>query len=253
MIAITFALPAESSGLLRKLTSKRQVPGNSDIAHGKIGTREVAIFHTGVGREICGRRIREFLDTVQPALLISSGFAGAVTEELAVGNLIVATNYSDPRLVAAVFEGGDSATPRAGSRELAPPSPGRLNVHHVKLFTASSIVDSPEERSRTARENGAQAVDMETEVISQACERRGIPLLSFRVISDTPAASLPLPPGILFDLQRQRTPAGRLALFLLVHPSSVPRLIRFSTEISRARAGLTGAIADLLESKSLLG
>jgi hypothetical protein len=97
-------------------------------------------------------------------------------------------------------------------------------------------------------ETGAAAIDMETEWIAQACAKRKIPMLSLRVISDTAAAPLPLPPEVLFDLERQKTDPLRVASHLLRHPVHVPGLIRFARQIAAVRATLGAAVYELVAS-----
>ena len=202
MIALTFALPTESSGL-----------------RGKIDNKKVALFHTGVGRQRCEHVIADFLNTARPRLLISSGFAGGVNASLNVGDVIVAENLSDADLLS------------------------KTQARWVKLFTAPAVV---EDREKIAREHGADAVDMETEVIAHACAARSIPMLALRVISDTAREPFPAPMSILFDVARQRPNYARLFFYLAKNPARIVRLIRFSRQIDRARERLTNAIVDLL-------
>jgi purine-nucleoside phosphorylase len=161
--------------------------------------------------------------------LISSGFAGAAREDFQIGDLIVAENLSDRELLS------------QAQRILAD-----SNVRTARLFTSATIVDSIDARSEIARTNGADAVDMETEVIAKACSVRGIPMLSLRVISDSLREPFPVPPSILFDIERQRTNAAKLSLYLIKHPGALFNLFRFARQIARARRTLTAAIVDLL-------
>lgn len=202
MIAITFALPTESTGLRRKIDKDN-----------------VAIFHTGVGRQRCEHVIADFLDATRPRLLISSGFAGGVNESLNVGDVIVAENFSDAALIS------------------------HTQARRVKLLTANAVV---EDREAIARKFGADAVDMETEVIAQACATRSIPMLSLRVISDTARQPFPAPMSILFDMARQRPHYSRLILYFMRNPGRISNLIRFSRQIAGARDSLTNVIVDLL-------
>ncbi len=230
MIAITFALSAESSGLVGLLREKKRASSsNGKIVYGKIENQSVAILHTGVGRKSCQLKIDNFLRTEQPPRLISSGFAGAAREDFQVGDLIVAENFSDRELVS------------AAQRILA-----NGNVRTAKLFTSTTIVDSIDARNEIARTNGADAVDMETEVIAQACSVRGVPMLSLRVISDSLREPFPLPPSILFDMERQRTNAAKLSLYLINHPGALFDLLRFARQITQARRILTDAIITLV-------
>jgi adenosylhomocysteine nucleosidase len=222
MIAITFALPTESSDLRRQL---RETRDDGYFVFGKIDDRSVAVLHTGVGAKNCSERVEALLHQTRPRLVISSGFAGAVTDDFHVGDLVLAENFSDRELLASV------------ERILSERKPGK-----AKLFTSASIVDSVDQRDEIARASGAAAVDMETGSIFAVCNAHGVPLLSMRAISDTPKQPFPVPPDVLFDIERQRTNYGRVIGYLLKHPSSISRLLGFGREINRVRQKLTGAI-----------
>jgi adenosylhomocysteine nucleosidase len=226
MIGVTFALAAESSDLRRRLQA---VQRHDNLLSGKIGDRDVTILHTGVGAKNCNARLEILLHKTRPRLVISSGFAGAVSEELRVGDLILAENFSNPGLLA------------SAERILRDHQPTM-----VKLFTSTSIVDSVAERNEIARRAGAAAVDMETGAIVAVCNAHGVPLLSLRGISDTASQPFPMPPSVLFDIERQQTSYGRLSAYLLRHPASIWRLFRFARQVARVRAALTDAIIDLI-------
>ena len=226
MIGITFALPTESSDLRRHL---REVRRDGGLFFGKIDNRDVALLHTGVGAKDCNARIETLFHKARPRLMISSGFAGAVGEDLNVGDLLLAENFSDREL-------------RANAERILRDHNPRV----VKLFTSTSIVDSDAERSEIARASGAASVDMETGAIAGVCGAHGIPLLSLRAISDSPRDPFPAPASILFDVERQATNYGRLAAYLLRYPASIPRLLRFSKQIGRAREKLTDGILALI-------
>lgn len=230
MIAVSFALPAESSDLIAALQDRTSVTSaEPKTIQGRIDNKEVTIFHTGVGRKSCERRIDSFLATQKPRCLISSGFAGAIRHDFTVGDVILAENFSDQRLLS---EAQQILHARGACT--------------AKLFTSVSVIDSISERIETARAHNAAAVDMETEFIAKACAARGIPMLSARVISDTLGEPFPAPPSVLFDIERQRTDFVKLSLHLISHPRAVLALTRFARQIARARKELTGALVELL-------
>jgi adenosylhomocysteine nucleosidase len=226
MIGITFALPAESSGLVRRL---RGVRHHDNLISGKIDNQEVTILHTGVGAKNCNSRLEILLHKARPSLVISSGFAGGVSEEMRVGDLILAQNFSDPGLL-------------ANAERLLRKREPRL----VKLFTSASIIDSVAERNEIAQAAGAAAVDMETGAIADVCKVHGVPFLSLRVISDSAIQPFPAPPSVLFDIERQRTNFSGLLAYLLRDPGSILQLFRFGRQIARVRASLTDAIVALV-------
>jgi len=172
--------------------------------------------------------MRKFLQDQQFDCLISAGFAGAVDDQLHVGDLLLARNFSTVELSAA-----RSAL-------------SSLSIHTADLLTVPSMIESGEERNKIAQATGAAAVDMETEFIARACAERAIPLLSLRVISDAPREPFPAPAKVLFDIERQRTSIMNLGLHLLKHPSAIPQLIAFARRGSTARRSLTAALEILL-------
>jgi adenosylhomocysteine nucleosidase len=224
-VAVTFALPAESSQFLRRLGSKSRGDRNGiRFVRGTINNRTVEVLHTGVGEKICRERIGQFLEDAQFHILISTGFAGAINNRLHVNDLLLAQNFSTVDLKQA-------QVPLSG-----------LPVRTADLLTLPVMIDSSEERETIARESGAVAVDMETEFVARACAAHGIPLISIRVITDTPAQPFPAPPSVLFDIQQQRTHIALLAKFFLAHPGRMPGLVMFARRIARARNILTNAL-----------
>src|SRR3982751_2945951 len=100
MIAVTFALPAESSDFVR-LLEQRTVISREGIENirGRIHGKLVDVIHTGVGKIACRERMEVMLRRERFEYLISAGFAGALEKELRVGHLLVAENFSSPHLL----------------------------------------------------------------------------------------------------------------------------------------------------------
>src|SRR5713101_3054980 len=185
MIAITFALPAESQEFLRSLSNKSR--GDRDgilTIRGKVDDRAIEVFHTGVGESVCRERVEKFLSATGRIrrgeqdqhfdYLISAGFAGALTDQLQLGDLLLAKNFSTVRPDENFFL-------------------STLPIQIADLLTVPALIDSREERNKLALASGAVAVDMETEFIARACAAHGIPVLSLRVLSDTPRELFPAP------------------------------------------------------------
>ena len=146
MIAVTFALPAESSEFLRRLGNKSRADRNGiSIVRGTIDHRSIEVIHTGVGENICRERIGNFLENQQFDFLISAGFAGSLNHELQVNDLLLAKNFSTLDV------------------KHAQSSLSNVSVHAANMLTVPVLIDSSEERERIARESGASAVDMETQ------------------------------------------------------------------------------------------
>jgi purine-nucleoside phosphorylase len=225
MIAVTFALPSESSSFTRLL-------GNQ--LRGNLSGHKVCVLHTGAGEKTTRARIATFLKENKPRLLISSGFAGALNDRFRVGDLLLAENYSAPELVEAL-------------RLLE----NKLHFRAGQLTTVSAVIDSIADREKLSREEGGDAVDMETRFIAEACATAGIPMISLRAISDTPAAPFPAPPHLLFDIARQRTAFAPLFNYLLWRPLTLGRMLIFAKQITTARRSLTQGLEGLVTSELL--
>jgi nucleoside phosphorylase len=229
MIAVTFALRAESSEFLSRLRNRSRADRNGiTTIRGVIDDREIEVLHTGVGEKVCRQRLGKFLEDQQFDLLISTGFAGALNDELQVGDLLLAKNFS-------TIELNEKRS-----------SFSRLAIHMADLFTAPTLIDSSDERTEIARTSGAAAVDMETEFIARACAEHAVPLLSLRVITDTPRKPFPAPSHVLFDVATQRTDLPKLAAFFLVHPNRIPGLLQFARKIANARKTLADALVAIV-------
>jgi nucleoside phosphorylase len=230
IVALSFALPAESSDFVR-LLAKPVVHAHEGVEsiRGQIHGRSVAVFHTGVGEKSCRVKIENFLGHQPFRYLISAGFAGALDQDLQIGDLLLSANFSSPELL--ISPHLDFA---------------KSGIFLGKLATVPGIVDSKSERDRWAKGSGAAAVDMETEFIAAACAARRIPMLSLRTISDTPSEPFPAPPEVLFDLEKQKTNFARLALYLVTHPGALMHLNAFRQHVALARRSLTSALEKIL-------
>ncbi|MDQ2867652.1 MAG: hypothetical protein M3R59_04470 [Verrucomicrobiota bacterium] len=224
MIAVSFALPAESSAFLQRLEARRKT--DSAIC-GRIGKVEVGVCHTGVGAQRAIEQLGAFLAQTKPSLLISSGFCGGTVDGLAPGDLVLATGAS----AADLFSRAEKLLP---------------NAHTGKIHSAQTVVDPAADRYAIGREHYAIAVDMETDAIAQLCRERAMPLLVLRAISDSPAAPFPAPPSVLFNIETQRTKFADLLAHLARNPATILRLAQFSKQVAMARTKLADALSTLV-------
>ncbi|CAN5529056.1 MTA/SAH nucleosidase [soil metagenome] len=227
MIAVTFALPAESSDFLRLLQGRTR--GNDRVVTGTLHGCRVAVLHTGVGRLKAQARFARFVQRHKAELLLCSGFAGGINSALSVGDILLSENFSNPKAVAA-------------ATNALVQSRGSVGI----LATAPAMIDSAAERAAFAEKHQADAVDMETEFIAEIAGSIGLPMLALRAISDTAAAPFPAPPRVLFDVERQRTKLTTLLPYLLQNPAAIPRLAKFAQQVALARRSLTHALQLLI-------
>ena len=230
MIAITFALPAESSDFVRRLQNAgRNSREGVESVRGQLHGKNVAVIHTGVGRTTCRDRMEVLLRRENFEYLISAGFAGALEKDLCVGHLLVSENFSSEELLQSPKLSLADETTFLG-----------------KLLTVPRMVESIHERESLNKKHGAAAVDMETEVIVELCQAHNLPTLSIRAISDTAAEPFPAPAHVLFNVAKQKTDFVRLGAYLATHPSAFGRLNAFRARVTTARKALADALDQIV-------
>lgn len=228
MIVVTFALPEESRDFRRAIGAVR---GAGSLWLATMGNERVLIAHCGVGPDVAAQRTGSLLASHQPRMLIATGFAGALDPALALGELVIASNLSDPALVArsqAICRGARSGV----------------------LTSAERPVEAPVARRALAAQTGAIAVDMESAPVAGACARAGVPLLVLRAISDVAEDSLPVPFDEWFDITRQRPRPGALLLFLARHPRQIAPFVRFVRGLRPARRALADFLLKFIASSA---
>lgn len=236
MIAITFALPAESSDFVRLLENRGAVSREGvETIRGHLHGKSLVVIHTGVGKKTSRERMETILRRERFEYLISAGFAGALEKDLQVGHLLVADNFSSPSLL--------------GSPKLVLADEGTFLG---KLQTVPRMIETVEERESLNKKTGAAAVDMETEILAEVCAAHDLPMLSIRAISDTASEPFPAPAHVLFDVAKQKTISSRLGMYLLTHPGAFVRLNAFRGRVAVARKALAEALDTILRA-DLLG
>lgn len=182
---ILFALERERRPFTRRFVSEKILFRRPDLRRvAALDGRGAYSLLTGVGdyrmRDaltwlLNGPRIDD--EIYRPRLLISAGFSGALHDDLRVGDLVLGTEV--------VAESGERWPTTATQ-------PGLQQVHcrNGALLTVGRFVTRPDEKRALAGRHGALAVDMESAVVAEMCQRQGVPFCCLRVISDDVHAPL---------------------------------------------------------------
>lgn len=182
----------------------------------------ISILLTGIGRANAERTVREFLANNSPKQVFTCGFAGGLKPELAIGDIVFSTdNASLAQKLAAT--GAKSA----------------------KIFCATRVAITVAEKQELHRTTGADAVEMESEVIQSICRERGIPCATVRVISDTANEDLPLDFNALAKPDMSPD-MGKLAVLLMKQPGKIPALLRLQKNCSAAAARLAEVLVKVI-------
>jgi len=179
---------------------------------------------TGIGPHNARRGLENALLSVKPGLVFTCGYAGGLNPELRRGEI--------------VFE-ADPAT-------VLEPDLEALGAHAGSFYCADRIAVTAADKQRLLKQSRADAVEMESGVIRQMCRERGIPSATIRIISDDAATDLPLDFNALTKADGNIS-YSRLAKSLLQSPGTVPKLLRFQTELDACSRRLAQLLQQLLE------
>jgi len=209
MIAVVFALEFESAFFRARHDARLRT---AIWLMGAMG-RNVAI------------GLEERLKATRPSLIVSAGFGGGLQEGLAVGDLAIGSNYSDPGIVS------------------------KLQLESWKigsLLTVPGILETAAEKQRLGRETGCLMADMETSHIADLCRSLAIPLLSVRCISDAVGDDIPVPSEVLINPQSGRPEPLALFRHLIANPTSIPGFNRLLRHSKLAQERLATGLEELL-------
>lgn len=157
-IAVVAALEREVWPLVH---SWRVVPSESGRAPKFFENGAVVVVCGGIGMQAARRAAEAVIAQFAPAVIYSAGFAGALTTELKVGDVLRpgrVVNASDGSSVS--LDGGEGV-----------------------LVTFGAIAD-PEQKKKLAEAYAARAVDMEAAGVARAAEARAVKFAAIKVISD---------------------------------------------------------------------
>jgi adenosylhomocysteine nucleosidase len=157
------------------------------------GVPHVRVHVTGVGRKAAGEAASRLLEHAPiPALVVAAGFCGALVPALRVGDIV-----TSPR-----------------------------------IFTADHIVGTPAEKRLLAEQQNADAVDMESAAIADACAARGVPFRAVRAVSD--AADTALSPDLVQLLSGGNVSPWKAVRALVRKPALLGEFLRLARDTKLA-------------------
>jgi adenosylhomocysteine nucleosidase len=223
-VAIIAAMPAELKPLTRGWRHERS--NGVDLWRWSFDGGEWIAACAGAGVQAATRALVEVEKAGPVSFVISTGWAGALREELVSGQA-----YE----VSAVIDA------RTGERF----RPGKW-FDERWLVTSSRVADAAE-KQRLASTYQAALVDMEAAGIARLARMRGIPFYCIKGISDGYSDQLP-------DFNRFISTDGqfqllRFAFFALVRPWHWRALIRMGENSSKAARSIAASVLDLLDER----
>jgi len=246
MIALLGSLKEEVSALRRHMGLKVPAEPACHLYRGEYRGSDVLLVQTGMGRERAETATKLVLERYPVTDLVSLGFAGALTEDLKVADVVICSTLF------CAEDGGQGATkpiPYGSDDRLFRHATQALEGTGVRFcvgsgVTVPQVISTPEERRELCQAFGAHVVDMESYWIARMASDKRIPFVEIRSISDTPRDSLP-PLGQMLT-EDGRWQWNRALAYFLHHPGLPKALLGLAWNARRARRTLTTAILSFV-------
>jgi nucleoside phosphorylase len=177
---------------------------------------------TGVGKGNARRAICDALKLEMVGLVVTCGFAGGLNPDLKMG--------------AVVFSAGDSGLTAALQK---------LGAKPVRFHCADRIATTATEKEELWRKTGADAVEMESQVIAAVCDEQDVRCATVRVILDTADEDLPLDFNRLSNADLSLN-YGKLVLAVARSPGKISALMRLQKNSKFAAKRLADVLAKLI-------
>lgn len=194
-LGILTAMSVEYRQLAQMIENEKELTyGTNKYLTGQIGRNEVVLIQCGIGKVNAAMGVTLMLEHFDLDAVISTGVAGGVDNCLHVMDVVVSTQtvYHDMWCGPGNAWGQVQGLPeRLDCSEqlinVARNIEGKSRIVPGLIVTGDLFVSKDEEQQRIKELfPDALAVDMETCAIAQVCYTRGVPFVSFRIISDTP-------------------------------------------------------------------
>ena len=185
-------------------------------------SRNVQVILVGIGKRNAERAIRAALAKERPDLVLTCGFAGGLRPELTMGTVVF------------------SADPETGLEPALLAAGAKLARFHC----ADGVAATAEQKQALREATGADAVEMESQVICAVCHEQSIPCATVRVILDAAKKDLPLDFNQLMT-PNQKMSYSKLALALAKSPGKLGALFRLQKEAGAAAGNLAEVLARI--------
>lgn len=199
LVGIICAMELELQGLLDIIeTESTMEKSGTTFYKGKIENTDVVIVQCGIGKVSSAICTQMLIDFYSPSVIINSGVAGALSTDVTVGDIVIATAAVQHDFDCTAFGDPKGTLELLGKRMVEIPADEELSV---KLFetakklgdtnafrgliaTGDKFVSDSDERLAIGKEFSALACEMEGGAMAQVCYRAQVPFAILRSISD---------------------------------------------------------------------
>jgi nucleoside phosphorylase len=249
MLLIAAALAEELNVALALCRSRRKVThGDMRIWSGTFGGHPISFLKTGAGPARATKKLDSLLSSFSPHRILIVGYAGALSSELRLADLVVirhASMIGEKEVKRRPLDQLETGTrvELFGSSELfnIAKSAG-FPVHCGDGLTSPFILGAPEQKELLCRRFRAISIDMETAALARTARAHGIEVSCVRAVSDEAADQFLAP----FSYDPEATSLDR-AFRVLGAGSWRNRLQAWRERSKKARESLGGFLRSCFE------
>ena len=195
-IAIMGAMPEEIEPIVSKLDNVKQtVYGANTYYEGSYNGQEVVVAYSKIGKVFATMTATMLIEKFGCDKLLFSGVAGAISNELSIGDLIIADGLCQHDLDITAFghpfgyvpEGEVCISTDVGLRNIAKDvakSKG-LTLKEGVIATGDQFVANEERKNWIGTTFDADALEMEGASVAVVCSALNVPFFILRAISDS--------------------------------------------------------------------
>ncbi|GAM11421.1 5'-methylthioadenosine/S-adenosylhomocysteine nucleosidase [Geobacter sp. OR-1] len=243
-IGLIAAMQEEIRPLLRqvKVLSREKVGGHHIYRLDAWG-QSICLVESGMGPDNAAAATRLLIDTARPDRIVNFGFAGSLTPDLSVGDVVCAERllFLHGRLFSEQHGlNGDSPGSCPEVRETC-----GIPVIGAAFVTTRKITSKKEIAGLLPTGIRKAVVEMETSAVAQVANSHLIPLTAIRSISDSFDDELSFSLDEFCD-KNLNLQTWRVMLTIAKKPWIMPQLVRLARNSKKAGENLAGAIAKLL-------
>jgi adenosylhomocysteine nucleosidase len=184
---------------------------------------DIQLLLTGMGQRNADKSARAAISTQKPTLVLTCGFAGALNPDFSLGTVLFSCDdarHLQDRLLAA-------------------------DARPARFHCANRVASPAAEKRQLSETTHADAVEMESQIISNICREQQIPCATIRVILDTAAEDLPLDFNFLMTADQQMD-YRKLAFSLAKSPSKIAALLRLQKHSKVAAQKLASVLLKII-------
>lgn len=198
-VGIICAMELELQGLIDIIKTESTMEKSGTIFYkGKIGNTDVVLVQCGIGKVSAAICTQMLIDFYSPDMIINSGVAGALSADVTVGDVVIATAAVQHDFDCTVFGEAKGTLELLGKRIVEIPADEEISsklyeaakkLDGTRVFrgivaTGDKFVSDSEERLSIGKEFSALACEMEGGAMAQVCYRARVPFAILRSISD---------------------------------------------------------------------